>query len=240
MSLLPSNAKPFERALESSCARVSVIPARPDIIWNPDECPEPVLPWLAWALSVDEWDEYWTSDIKRQVIKSSIETHLIKGTRKSIRLVLDALGYESDIRAWYEQDPEGEPYHFDVMAWRRRDVPANKDTIKRMEKLIRQVKSLRDHFQLSLTFNLDTRFYVSAIKQHGIQSSDQTYQSAILPAPHLQQSLNTASVSYQVSTHSHDILTSQLPSPVLTVKPVLSAAFCGYHINDLTMSVQLP
>ncbi|WP_051311696.1 phage tail protein I [Zooshikella ganghwensis] len=240
MSLLPSNASPFERALEGSCARVSVIPARPDIIWKPDVCPELLLPWLAWALSVDEWDENWTSDIKRQVIKSSIETHLIKGTRKSIRLVLDALGYESDIRAWYELDPVGEPYHFEVMAWRRRGVPASKDTIKRMEKLIHQVKSLRDHFQLSLTLNLDTRFYVSGIQQRGLQTSDQTYQSAILQAPRLQQSLNTASVGYQVNTHSHDTLTNQLPHQALTVKPVLAAACRGYHINDLTMGVQLP
>ncbi|RDH41661.1 phage tail protein I [Zooshikella ganghwensis] len=219
--------------------RVSVIPARPDIIWKPDLCPESVLPWLAWSLSVDEWDENWTTEIKRQVIKSSIETHLIKGTRKSIRLVLDAF-YESDIRAWYELDPVGEPYHFEVLAWRRRNVPASKDTIKRMEKLIHQVKSLRDHFQLSLTLNLDTSFYISGVKQLATHQRDTTYQGAILPSPCVKQRLHTASAGYHVTTHTHDALSSQLPVPDLALKPSLGSSFRCYQIHELAIGSQLP
>lgn len=238
--LLPPNATLQEKALSTSIKRLGEVPVPIEMLWQADHCPLNLLPWLAWTLSVDEWDDTGNEAIKRQVIKSSVETHAIKGTRKSIRLVLEALGYESDIRAWYERKPKGEPYHFEVMAWRRRNVPVIKDVIKRMNTLIDQVKSTRDHFQLSLTFNVDTGFYVSGIKQRGMHTSDQTYQSAILQAPHLQQSLNTASVGYQVSTHSPDTLTSQLPRPILTLKPAFSAALRGYHINDLTMGSQLP
>lgn len=238
--LLPPNATLPEKALSTSIKRLGEVPVPIETLWQADHCPLKLLPWLAWTLSVDEWDDTWHEAVKRQVIKSSVETHSIKGTRKSIRLVLDALGYESDIRAWYEQEPKGEPYHFEVIAWRRRNVPVIKDVIKRMNTLIDGVKSTRDHFQLSLTFNVDTGFYVSGIKQYGIHHREQTYKTAILPPAHLLQTLNTASVGYQVGTHSHDTLTSQLPRPILTLKPAFSAALRGYHINDLTMGSQLP
>lgn len=91
-TLLPANATALERALALTVGRLSDL--KPvDTLWNPALCPAPALPWLAWALSVDEWDSDWTEAQQREVIAASIDIHRHKGTLWSIRRALEAAGY---------------------------------------------------------------------------------------------------------------------------------------------------
>ena len=83
--LLPANATPFEQALAASMRRISDIPAPLDLLWDPQRCPLTLLPWLAWALSVDVWDERWGEDKKRYVCAESFTLHRLKGTLEGIR-----------------------------------------------------------------------------------------------------------------------------------------------------------
>lgn len=69
------------------------IPVPVGDLWNPDNCPAALLPWLAWGLSVDEWDSAWSDAEKRAVIKASVEVHRLKGTVWSIRRILAVAGY---------------------------------------------------------------------------------------------------------------------------------------------------
>lgn len=92
-SLLPPNATQTERALEQSTARISAVPVPIATLWNPDTCPAAILPWLAWALSVDHWDSGWSEDAKRQSLRKSISIHRVKGTVASVKLALAAAGY---------------------------------------------------------------------------------------------------------------------------------------------------
>ena len=48
-SLLPINATQLERDLESSLERASDLPVPIKDVWNADQCPEHLLPWLAWS-----------------------------------------------------------------------------------------------------------------------------------------------------------------------------------------------
>ncbi len=93
-SLLPPNASTLEQSLDTAI-KVSIngIPVPLRDTWRPDTCPDALLPWLAWALSVDEWDDDWSDDQKRQSVASSYAIHAHKGTVASIRRVLDAAGY---------------------------------------------------------------------------------------------------------------------------------------------------
>ncbi|MDO9795154.1 phage tail protein I, partial [Glaesserella parasuis] len=57
--LLPNGATTLEkRAAEclQQAVRNPIVIA--DLI-NPERCPEALLPYLAWAFSVDKWDEQW-------------------------------------------------------------------------------------------------------------------------------------------------------------------------------------
>jgi phage tail P2-like protein len=106
--LLPPNATRQERALSLATARAVPMPIRS--LWSPQSCPEGVLPWLAWALSVDEWDSTWPVDRKRQSIAESIEVHRRKGTIGALRRALEQLGYEVEI-----DEKTGEAYTFRLL-----------------------------------------------------------------------------------------------------------------------------
>jgi hypothetical protein len=91
VSLLPNNATPLERALSQTGGRFNP-PRRVPTLWNAATCPAALLPWLAWALSVDEWDHGWAVEKKRAVIAATIPVHEQKGTPAAIRTALAALG----------------------------------------------------------------------------------------------------------------------------------------------------
>ena len=112
--LLPANATPLERALSEATARLSdvVVPIRD--LWSPDSCPVNLLPWLAWALSVDHWEASWSEDYKRAVIQAAIAVHRHKGTPFAVESLLQALGYQATVEEWPQYN--GEPYCFKVAA----------------------------------------------------------------------------------------------------------------------------
>ncbi|MCB8835936.1 phage tail protein I [Aurantimonas sp. VKM B-3413] len=91
------NARPpvtFEAVLaalaQSSLDEVRPLAERLRTLWDPWTCAEAELPILAWAWSVDIWDEAWSTNRKRQVIAESIPFHRAKGTIVADRM---ACGY---------------------------------------------------------------------------------------------------------------------------------------------------
>lgn len=93
MTLLPSNGTELERAIEAVIAAMLAIDVPIDRLWSPALCPAPVLPYLAWALSVDEWDVTWSEGRMREVVAAAIEIQRHKGTPWSVRRALEVLGY---------------------------------------------------------------------------------------------------------------------------------------------------
>ena len=63
-------------------------------VWDPATCPSGILPWLAWALSVDDWNADWTEAQKRSAIAASVQVHRTKGTLGALRRALQSVGYE--------------------------------------------------------------------------------------------------------------------------------------------------
>lgn len=101
--ILPPHAGPAEKALVKGLVAGFDFPVLIKTIWNADAAPVDFLPWLAWALSVDEWDHEWSEDRKREVIRASIPMHRIKGTRDSVEMTLEAMGY-GDARVIEDRD----------------------------------------------------------------------------------------------------------------------------------------
>ncbi len=96
--LLPPNATPQERAASLATARVGSVPVPNRNLWSPEDCPLEILPWLAWALSLDDWSPDWSERQKRDAIAASVEIHRRKGTVGAVRRALQAVGYEVLIR----------------------------------------------------------------------------------------------------------------------------------------------
>lgn len=85
--LLPANATPLERHISQAIGRFNP-PQRVKTLWNADTCPHALLPYLAWALSVDEWDPTWSEGVKRAAIKDALYIHQHKGTLSAIQRAL--------------------------------------------------------------------------------------------------------------------------------------------------------
>ncbi|MCO4053399.1 MAG: phage tail protein I [Bosea sp.] len=108
LDLAPPNATDLERELTRLSSRLDAIdPAVIEAIWDAWRCPAPLLPWLAWALSVDWWDDAWSEIQKRQAIADSPDYHRRKGTRSAVESIIALSGRAYEITEWFEQSPPG-------------------------------------------------------------------------------------------------------------------------------------
>ncbi|HEY5804861.1 MAG TPA: phage tail protein I [Lysobacter sp.] len=114
-ALLPSNASSAERAIEAATARIGDVPTPLRDLWDPDTCPAELLPWLAWALSVDAWKPYWPEHIKRARLRTALDIQRRKGTAQSVRQVVSAFGGSVQLREWFQLDPPGAPHTFEML-----------------------------------------------------------------------------------------------------------------------------
>lgn len=150
-TLLPPNATAAEQALDLATSRVGAVPVPNGDLWNPDTCPENLLPWLAWALSVDEWDGNWPESAKREAIRRSISIHRIKGTRGAVEQSLAALGLVVRVVEWFEYG--GTPGTFRLDA-ELTDWGLNETDYASIERVVTAAKNARSHldsFTIALT-----------------------------------------------------------------------------------------
>ncbi len=110
--LLPPNATKLERSVSLAAARVGAIPVDVLALWNPETCPIDLLPWLAWALSIDRWDADWSDARKRAAVATAIELQRTKGTRRSVEAVLSTFDDLLHLSEWFEHG--GDPHTFEV------------------------------------------------------------------------------------------------------------------------------
>lgn len=93
--LMPPHTQPAERAMVRSLVSAFSFPVPITSVWNPATAPAAVLPFLAWALSVDEWDPLWSEERQRDIVSASIEIHRRKGTLMAVEMMLNLMGYGS-------------------------------------------------------------------------------------------------------------------------------------------------
>lgn len=112
--LLPPNATQQERAISEAVARIGDVSTPARAMWNFQTCPAALLPWLAWAVSVDEWNADWTEQQKRDTIAASFKLHSTKGTIGALKASLGALGYTLTVTEWFSDPANMQPYTFAV------------------------------------------------------------------------------------------------------------------------------
>ena len=169
MSLLPPNATKQERVLEKVSSRISEIPVPIQHLWNPQRCPAEILPWLAHALSVDEWDSTWPEHIQRNVIAESIPTHRIKGTPGAVRKALEALDASIELTEWWQNG--GVPHSAELVALARNNLNDDGDTLltpklqAQLWRTITATKPRRSKIHFSIGAQLDAKIHLSSAAQ---------------------------------------------------------------------------
>ncbi|MCA6969243.1 phage tail protein I [Pectobacterium carotovorum] len=164
-SLLPVGSSELEIAAAKACAELSRTPIPLRQLCNPDSCPPHLLPYLAWAFSVDRWDEKWPEVIKRQAIKDAYFIHRHKGTVGALRRVVEPFGYLIRIIEWWQNGGEPGTFRLDIGV---QDSGITDEVFNELERLIADAKPVSRHL-LGLNINLDTQglAYVAATSYSG-------------------------------------------------------------------------
>ena len=144
--LLPINATPQERALSAALARAGEVPVRVREMWSPDTIPQGVLPWLAWALSIDTWDPAWSVAQKRAAVKNAIAVQEKKGTIGAVRDALGAIDLDARVLEWHRRQVPGSPYTYELLLDTTPGAPAGTlNAILSITDAVDRTKSLRSH-----------------------------------------------------------------------------------------------
>lgn len=162
-SLLPSGSAPLERRAAQACASISDLNTPLRDLWNPDRCPVKFLPYLAWAFSVDRWDEKWTPAEKRKAVKDAFYIHRRKGTIAAIRRVIEAMGYSMSIAEWWQvADPRG-TFRLTIDV---NEIGITEEIVRELERLIGDARPVSRHIaQLSIATKV-SGFIYSAVSVH--------------------------------------------------------------------------
>lgn len=152
-SLLPLNSTQLERAIEAAIDETTEIPLR--TLYNPDTCPAHLLYQLAWAWSVDRWDEAWPEEVKRSVIRSSFYVHAHKGTIGALRRVVEPFGYLIEVVEWFKTQPMGGPGTF-ALKIGVSDEGISEETYQELTWLIDDARPVSRHMT-GLAISLETR-----------------------------------------------------------------------------------
>ncbi|EAY2051575.1 phage tail protein I [Salmonella enterica subsp. enterica] len=164
-SLLPPGSSPLERRLAQTCSGISDLQVPLRDLWNPATCPVRFLPYLAWAFSVDSWDENWPEETKRDVIRSAYFIHCHKGTIGAVRRVIEPLGYIINVTEWWETgDPAG-TFRLDIGVL---ESGITEEMYLEMERLIADAKPASRHLiDLNIIQDVPGYLYTGALTYDG-------------------------------------------------------------------------
>lgn len=160
-SLLPPNATALERATTKTCAAMAALSVPLRSLWDPQQCPVPLLPYLAWSLSVNYWESTWPEATKRAVIQASCLMHQRKGTIWALRQALEPLGYTITLTEWWQPTPPDAAGTFRLSLKAKHGIS---DTSRReLERLIDEVKPVSRHL-----ISLDLAFDAAGVIRAGL------------------------------------------------------------------------
>lgn len=166
-ALLPSNGTQLERLAAQALAQIERVPVPIRDLLSPTRCPVELLPYLAWAFSVDRWESGWSEATKRQVIASAYYVHAHKGTIGALRRVVEPLGYLIRVTEWWQEKPEGVPGTF------RLDIGVlesgiTEEMFESLTLLIDDAKPVSRHLTgLAIVLETRGRTYLGATALHG-------------------------------------------------------------------------
>lgn len=120
------------RSAEASSGRLSGIAVAIRQVWTPEDCPVELLPYLAWALSVDRWDKDWPAEKKIAAIQQSYWLHRRKGTRAAVRRVIEGMGFSATFAEWFDVGDEPGTFRLEVDVSDVGIAPRTLDELDRM------------------------------------------------------------------------------------------------------------
>ncbi|MCN2122309.1 phage tail protein I [Citrobacter portucalensis] len=150
--LLPPSASRMERVAARVCASLGEVPVPLRQLWNPWTCRADLLPYLAWAFSVDRWDEAWPINTKRKAVADAFYLHKYKGTTGAMRRVVEPFGFFIRVNEWWNIDTAPGTFTLDIGV---EDQGISEETYQELERLISDAKPCSRHM-IGMSINLQT------------------------------------------------------------------------------------
>jgi len=170
-TILPPNSTELERALEQLLdVRIDAIDVPLRDLWRAETCPEHLLPWLAWALSVDQWSPDWPLHIRRARVAAAIAIQRIKGTAQSVTDVVQSFGGNVVIREWFERNPPAIPHTFSLTVSLSGAAGAapTASFIDAVIAEVRRTKPARSHFDFTVAIDARARLGLRAVARAAV------------------------------------------------------------------------
>lgn len=259
-SLLPHNATEQERALELASAKLADLPVDVGKLWSPDDCPEALLPWLAWAMSIDDWDSNWSESIKRRQIKTAVYTHRQKGTVGAVKKALASLGVTVDFLEWFDDVHDialapvhsTQPYTFVFIAWANEnpytshEVFLSPQLYTAIERAVNSLKPVRSHFDFLVGAKMgdELKFGASSTPGQVSRKSGRTEPVAVPASENeLQLALTTSAHNQVINRHVGRSEPVQVPQHTSDVGAAIATSGQNVTVNRhsaTTVATQAP
>ena len=155
----------LEQRAAAACAVISDLSVPLRDLWDPWKCPVKFLPYLAWAFSVDSWDEKWSEAEKRSVIGEAFWLHQRKGTIAAIRHVVEKMGYSLSITEWWAvADPAG-TFRLETDV---NDIGITSRMLDELTRLINETKPVSRHMaQFNISAKVTGTIFIGATLSSG-------------------------------------------------------------------------
>lgn len=178
--LLPVGSSALEVAAAAACASLQKLPVPLRTLWDPQTCPVELLPYLAWAWSVDRWDQTWPEETRRSVVASSQFIHRRKGTIAAIRRVVEPLGYLINIHEWWQTGEPPGTFRLDIGVV---ENGITEEMYNELERLISDAKPCSRHLiGLAIQLDVNGRLPVAAACYSGDELTVYPYTPEIIIA----------------------------------------------------------
>lgn len=107
-----------------------------------DTLPEQVLDLLAVELKTQYYDDTFSIEIKRALIKNTLNWYMYAGTVAAVTELVNAIFGDSEIEEWF--DYGGDPYHFKI---RTANINSTDEMIQLVTNLVKSVQNVRSELE---------------------------------------------------------------------------------------------
>ncbi|NRD72691.1 phage tail protein I [Shewanella sp. VB17] len=235
-SVLPDNRSALERALELSLTQqmYAVDHPYPQLLdaWHTSI---DVVPYLAAERQLPVWDTADSEHVKRSLAGNAWQIRQLSGTRAGLNMALESFDFLSEIKPWYQQTPQGQPYSLEVIAWEKGNKPVNVANVKKLQAYIADTQSERDKIELSLMFGVETSLRLTGSGAPSTNIKNTHGEAGLWPMPSAKVFLSVAAaVPPAINIHP---LNLQAAVPIITGYGQVGMTAVAAHYSVTASSV---
>lgn len=165
VDLAPRSSGPVVRAFDRVAQRrITSFEIRVNEAFDPDICPLPNLPWLAFHYGVDVWSTAWSEDQKRAVVRDAYRNFRARGTRSGLIAALGNLVSEVQVIEWWEEAATPGTFRVDVVG---SEASTSVQAQAAIAEIIKRSAAHTRHYTITVDSQIGIDFVVGA----GIRST---------------------------------------------------------------------